>query len=81
MAKLRPVHGWTTLTVVQLSGSCLVIVCLILMLTFGFALLVAHGPITTHAIGLATLVVGLWLWRIVLRFTFNRLSGRSSKDG
>jgi len=50
--------------------------CLILVLVFGFALLTGHTSITTHAIGLAILIVGLWLWRLVLRF----LPGRRSDD-
>lgn len=61
----------------RISGSCLAIACVIPVLILGFALLTSHVSITTHAIGLAMLVVGFWFWWLVFRFLPSRRSDDS----
>jgi hypothetical protein len=76
MAKPDTTDGRPAPSLLRLSGSCLAIACVIPVLILGFVLLTGHASITTHAIGLAILVVGFWLWWLVFRF----LPGRRSDD-
>ena len=78
---LRPVGGWSTLVLLELSGSCCLLMALILMMVFGLALFLTHFPSIANVVGLVTVVVGLWLWRVVLSFVISRFPAPPSDDG
>ena len=78
---LRPIGGWSTRAVLELCGSCLLLIVLILVMVFGFALLFGHVRFVSHVIGVLMLVVGLWLWRVILGFVISRFPEPPSRHG
>ena len=78
---MRPTGGWSTRIVLELCGSCLLLIVLIIVMVFGFALLFGDVQFVSHVVGVLILVTGLWLWRVILGFVIGRFPEPPSRHG